>query len=55
MGMYTAKMNEIHDIAKKLKAANQLESFLHIPKGATPLAQEPAQAPPPQPASKSDR
>ena len=55
MGMYTAKMNEIHDIAKKLKAANKLESFLHIPPDATRPSPQPAQAPQPQPASKSDR
>ena len=49
--MYTAKMTEVHDIAKKLKEANQLESFLHITPSPSPPPQQPAPA---QQAGKSD-
>jgi hypothetical protein len=54
MGMYTAKMTEVHDIAKKLKESNQLESFLHITPSPAPSPQAPTQAPQPQRAGRSD-
>lgn len=54
MGMYTAKMTEVHDIAKKLKEANQLEAFLHITPSPAPLPSQSSRAPQSQRADKSD-
>ena len=51
--MYTAKMTEVHDIAKKLKDSNQLKSFLHITPTSAPSTQPAPQAPRAQ-ADKSD-
>ena len=42
MGMYTAKMDEVRAIVKRLKVENRLEAFLHITPAPAPHPPKPS-------------